>query len=103
MAVKSGHDCPVCPGSAENIRLVPVVAGARGVSHRRHGAAIPILKSATEGEKSTRKREEKVHANIGCKQSFMSDTPMMATPALLAPMVRMTGSQLRTREHNHIK
>ena len=48
-----------CPGSAVNIRLVPVVAGARGVSHRWHGAAIPILKS-TEGAKSTRKREEKV-------------------------------------------
>ena len=73
-----------CPGSAVNIRLVPVVAGARGVSHRRHGAAIPILKSATEGAKSTRKREEKFHASIGYKQSFMSDPPMMAPPALLA-------------------
>ena len=32
-----------CPGSVVNIRLVPVVAGARGVLLRGTGAAIAVV------------------------------------------------------------
>ena len=73
-----------CPGSVVNIRLVPVVAGARGVLLR--GTRAPIAGvQVRQNQQGKGEKMFKNDASIGC--SLMITTPMEATPAVTWPVL----------------